>query len=113
MDARRFSALQSNGEIVTIYDKRNSVDCETVLRTLARRWMYWGGRSAVLQSDDVRYVDLPFLKCVEKYAYAAKHSSFISQCYAFSGNEFPRSGLFYIYKVQPYEQVYFFDYLRH
>lgn len=53
LDAERFCAMFSNGDAITIYNTINGVDCGATLDARVRRWRHWGGRSAVLRSDDM------------------------------------------------------------
>lgn len=67
--------------------------------------MHWRGQGAVLHSDKIRCVDMPFIRYVEEIGYAAKLSSIIGQCYSPSNDKLPISGFFYVFWAQSHNQV--------
>lgn len=96
LDVGWFGSMLSNVDGIRIYGSKNDVDLDTALGALVHRWLHWSRRGAILRSDDVRYVAVPFIGCVKEYGYSAKLSLIISQCYSQLKDELPGFGVIYV-----------------
>lgn len=99
----RILAMPSNGDAKTIYDARNRYDPDTALGAWSRCWAYWSGRGRVLQSDDIRYVDMTLVHYEEEYGYPSRLIAIIRQCYLLSADDLPPAGLYHVFWVQLFE----------
>lgn len=71
----------------------------------------WTRRGLAEQGHSIRgHVSLRY---EEEYPCAIQLISFISECYWLSGEQLRSAGLFYICRIHPYYQMYFFEKLQH
>lgn len=96
-----------NDDAETIHDFCNDLDRNTALGVWSRPWADCGGRSAVLQSDDISYVDMEFVRCEKEYGYSARLTALNNQCLSLLVEGLPSAGLYFIWWDQPHDQVYF------
>lgn len=97
--------MESEGEVMSIYNARDGINRDTALDSLVRRWMHWGGRSAILRRDEAVYIDVPFKLCVEEYGYNERLYFIISQRYTLPSDESPVCGISYVSYPQHFELV--------
>lgn len=113
LETERFDTLLSNNDTEKMYDTRNGFHRSIALRAWSRRWTHCCGRVAVLQKDDVRYVDIPFIRCKEEYGYTLRLAGVTCPCYSLSAEDLLTAGLSFIYRVQLYDRIYSNENLRH
>lgn len=113
LDTERFGETPASGQATTIYCVRNSADLDTDLDAWFRRWSHCNGHGSLLQRDDIRHKNIPFLRCVEEYQFVARFSFAINRFYSVWGDKLPVYGLCYISWVQAYPQGAFFNISRH
>lgn len=50
-----------------MFDTRSGFDFDTELGAWSLRGPHWGGRGAVLRNNNIRNVDMLFMRCKEEY----------------------------------------------
>lgn len=63
-----------DGERSWVYDTRYGVDWLSTFGGWVRSWLHWVGRGIVLSCNKASHVDLLFIHCTEKEAYARRLS---------------------------------------
>lgn len=89
----RFDAVPLNGDAEAVHDVRNGFDRHTILRAWVRHWTHWGGRSAVLRSDEIPNADMSVGRYKEEYEYAARLTAVINYCYSLPGGNLSSADL--------------------
>lgn len=52
--------MPSNGDVGSMYNACNDVECNTTFSLRARRWIHWPCRGVLFRSDSAAYDDMPF-----------------------------------------------------
>lgn len=77
-ETTRFDVILSNGALKTILSRAERIWLETAPGAGAHRWASYGGRGAISRSDDIRYADIPFVRCEDEYRYGRRLNAVFS-----------------------------------